>query len=157
MSNGEATKKYHAKNREEINRKARERYHRDTDLLLARCKAYRSKPEYKEKQREWSKKDRRNNPEKSLHRSCRKRSQKSGIDFSIGIEDIIIPAICPILEEPLVYCGPDRSYWPTVDRVDNTKGYVKENVRVISYKANMMKCDMLLWQVENLLEYMKGI
>lgn len=119
-------------------------------------RAYRATEWYKENHRRWEKEDRRANPARALHRSCRKRAQKTGIDFDIDVSDIVIPERCPILEEPLIYCGPDRLYWPTVDRVDNTKGYVKGNVRVISFKANMMKCDMLIWQVENLLAYMKG-
>lgn len=154
--NREAVRKYREKNRDKINERARQYYAANKDMLLERCKTYRASPDYNEKQRRWSREDRRQNPEKSLHRSCRKRSLKSGLDFDIDISDIVIPEKCPILEEPLMYCGPDRLYWPTVDRIDNTKGYVKGNVRVISYKANMMKCDMLLWQVENLIAYMKG-
>jgi uncharacterized membrane protein len=44
----------------------------------------------------------------------------------------------------------------SLDRVDNTKGYVKGNVKVISFWANQMKGNMDVEQVEALLKYMKG-
>lgn len=119
-------------------------------------RAYRATEQYKINYREWSKRWRRLNPEKTLYRSCKKRASREGLDFNIDFEDITIPSVCPILNEELVSFGEDRRYWPSVDRVDNTLGYVKGNVRVISYKANMMKSDLLIWQVENLLDYMKG-
>lgn len=117
---------------------------------------YRSTDWYKENHRRWEKEYRRRNPAKALYTSCRKRAKKTGIAFDIEETDIIIPKLCPILEVPLVYCGPDKANWPTVDRIDNTKGYLKGNISVISYRANSLKSDALVWQIENLLAYMKG-
>lgn len=78
---------------------------------------------------------------KMLHRA-KARSKKSGIPFSITIKDIVIPETCPILEIPLVcHRGQPggRPNSPALDRIENDKGYIPGNVRVISNLANVMK------------------
>jgi len=85
---------------------------------------------------------------------AKRRSRKSGLDFNITEEDIIVPEICPILGIPLFRSngkGTDNS--PSIDRIDNSKGYVKGNVAVISYKANRYKSDMSLDVLDKLREY----
>ena len=84
---------------------------------------------YKEKHRE-----------KTLFQQARYRSKTKGIPFDIEISDIIIPEICPILQIPLKkMIDGDRHYSPSLDRIDNDKGYTKGNIQVISNKANSMK------------------
>ena len=71
---------------------------------------------------------------------CRNKAKRKGIEFNLEESDIIVPKVCPILEIPLEYgtkSNYDRS--PSIDRIDNTKGYVKGNVWIISEKANKMK------------------
>jgi len=65
---------------------------------------------------------------------------------------VIIPTHCPILgielkfgkvdAENLGRIGP-RGYpnSPSIDRIDNTKGYTKENIMVVSWRANVLKSD----------------
>lgn len=80
--------------------------------------------------------------ERKLWQRARDRSKKSGIEFSIEVEDIKIPDVCPYLGLPLrVYSGSPggRPNSPALDRVDNEKGYTKNNIEVISHLANMMK------------------
>jgi len=49
---------------------------------------------------------------------------------------------------------------PSLDRKDNTKdntkGYTKDNVRVISWEANRIKHALTLEQAEALVRYMKS-
>ena len=43
----------------------------------------------------------------------------------------------------------------SLDRVDNDKGYVKGNIRVISRKANLLKSSLTLEILENIIKYIK--
>jgi len=45
---------------------------------------------------------------------------------------------------------------PSVDRFDNTKGYTRDNIRVISLRANLLKKDATVDEVRKLLVYMEG-
>lgn len=83
------------------------------------------------------------NPEKQVFRSAKNNAKEKDIEFSISIEDINIPEACPLLNilmffDPYQGVNPNT---PTLDRIDNTKGYVAGNVWVISKMANFMKRD----------------
>ena len=81
-------------------------------------------------------------PEVRRYRRAKSRAAHSGLEFDLNKEDIQIPTHCPILGIPLsthkgTSGGRDNS--PALDRVDNSKGYIKGNVLVVSHLANMMK------------------
>ena len=89
--------------------------------------------------------------------TLRNRAQHKGLPFNITREDLVIPDVCPILKIPLIRgIGKATPNSPSVDRIDNTKGYLKGNVRIISFKANRAKGDMSLEDAERLVAYMKG-
>ena len=74
--------------------------------------------------------------------SIRKGAKKRGIPFELNQDDVIVPDKCPILGIDLKKTqGPIARNSPSVDRIDNSKGYIKGNVQVISYRANTMKND----------------
>lgn len=74
-----------------------------------------------------------------LHRT-KDRATKKGICFDLKEEDIVIPEVCPLLEIPIIIGTKDNyENTPSIDRIDNTKGYTKDNVWIISKKANSMK------------------
>ncbi len=96
-------------------------------------------------------------PEYRVLKDAKKRAKNRGIEYNIDLEDIVIPSTCPILNIPIFKgVGQVSDNSPSLDRVDNLKGYIKGNVRVISSKANRLKSDGLLEQFENIIRYIKG-
>jgi predicted nucleic acid-binding Zn-ribbon protein len=83
-------------------------------------------------------------PEKKMFRRAKTRAKEKGLDFNLELSDILIPKTCPILGVELI-CHKGRSGGqpnsPALDRIDNNKGYLKDNIMVISHRANMMKVD----------------
>ena len=82
------------------------------------------------------------NPEKRLFWGIKNSAKGRNTEFSITIEDIIIPKSCPLLGIELTNIlgrGGVIDSNPSVDRIDNSKGYIKGNVWVISKLANRMK------------------
>jgi len=81
-------------------------------------------------------------PEWKMHQRAKSRCKSSGREFSIAVDDIVIPDVCPILGIPLnTNSGRSGAFKnsPSLDRIDNNKGYTKDNIQVISQLANAMK------------------
>lgn len=96
------------------------------------------------------------NPRHYLWYVARARFRQYGVEFSITEEDIVIPEFCPILETRLTK---GNGYLPnsmSLDRVDNDKGYIPGNVRVISRKANLMKSSLTINILEKLIKYINN-
>jgi hypothetical protein len=70
------------------------------------------------------------------------------VAFSISVQSITIPAVCPILSIPIVLGERRSDNSPSLDRLVPEKGYVPGNVRVISDKANRLKGDRTLRQLQ---------
>lgn len=93
---------------------------------------------------------------------ARKRSAKRGYgDLNITTNYLLSIASdnCPVLEIPLRWeyghgkGVSDRS--PSLDRIDNSKGYVVGNVAIISIRANTLKRDASLSEIKALASYME--
>ena len=72
----------------------------------------------------------------------RGRAKRIGVDHNITVDDIEQPKYCRYLGMELDYtAGRGRAHpdSPSLDRIDNDKGYIKGNVQVISTLANTMK------------------
>lgn len=81
-------------------------------------------------------------PEWKMHQRAKQRCKASGREFSIAVEDVVIPDYCPILGIKLnMNSGKSGAYSnsPSLDRIDNSRGYTPDNIQVISQKANAMK------------------
>jgi hypothetical protein len=68
-------------------------------------------------------------------------AKKKKIEFNLDIEDIVIPEYCPYLNMELIFDieDNDKPNYYSIDRIDNSKGYVKGNIQIISMLANTMK------------------
>lgn len=80
---------------------------------------------------------------RTIYNRLKASAKKREIPFELKISDIwdlSIPLTCPILGIPLEFHrGKPRDNSVSVDRIDNTKGYTKDNITIISYKANVLK------------------
>ena len=74
----------------------------------------------------------------NMYRRARNRAKAKNITFEIELSDIFLPKYCPILKKELIS---NTRYSCSLDRKDNTKGYIKGNVAVISRLANNIKGD----------------
>jgi len=91
-----------------------------------------------------------------LLQQAKNRAIKFNLEFTLSIEDIIIPNICPVLGVELKLDNiklSDNS--PTIDRIDNTKGYTKNNIKIISWRANRIKNNSTIEDLLLILNYMK--
>ena len=91
-----------------------------------------------------------------LWKSAKHRAKVCNLDFNIKIVDVVIPEICPVLGMHLKNGnGKVIAESPTIDRIDNNKGYTKDNVKVISFKANTIKNNGSILEHEKVLYYLK--
>lgn len=79
------------------------------------------------------------NREYEMWRHAKKRAKQNNLEFSIEITDIIIPTICPVFGTPIILDKGRCDNSPSLDRIDNTKGYTKDNICIISWRANNIK------------------
>lgn len=92
----------------------------------------------------------------------RTRARRKGWECSLTADDVYWPEHCPVLGIKLHYptyngeLGPEGAHLPnlpTVDRLDNTKGYTKENVCIISNRANRLKSNATPDELRRVAEY----
>ncbi len=91
---------------------------------------------------------------------ARRRAKLYGIEFSLTHEDIVVPKKCPVLGIALSSVEgtrANRDSSPSLDRRDNSRGYVKGNVHVISWRANNLKSDGTVKELSAVVNYMRGI
>lgn len=95
-----------------------------------------------------------------MFKRAEKRAKSKNLPFELKVNDIIIPEHCPILGLKLSVSnigkkGPSNSS-PSLDRIIPEKGYVKDNIMVISMKANKIKSDASIADIEKVLFYLKS-
>jgi hypothetical protein len=86
------------------------------------------------------------------------RAKKKGLEFTITVEDIVVPTHCPILGMEMSRGTlTERAASPSLDRIDNSKGYIQGNVQVISLRANRMKNDATIQELKALITYLESL
>jgi hypothetical protein len=98
---------------------------------------------------------------------ARRNSRRRGEECDLVLEDIVIPEYCPLLGIKLETCmekkrrkGPgSQDSCPSVDRIDSKIGYIKDNIWIISKRANVIKNNATVEELgmiyEGLLQRMK--
>lgn len=100
----------------------------------------RTDPIFREKLLEQRKANSRKNFKTVMLSRARARASILGIEFTLTKEDINIPDVCPILLAPFSFGTKENYHFtPSLDRIDPSKGYTKENTKVICSLANTMK------------------
>ena len=102
-------------------------------------------------------------PRRKMVYAARNRACMGGLECTITVDDIVIPETCPVLGIPLfARIGAGRSSRdqvensPSLDRIDNSKGYIPNNIAVISMRANMIKNNATLAELKAIVAYMEA-
>ncbi len=118
---------------------------------------WRSKtPDNKSRWAGYSKAYRQRNPIKSKLTFLRIRAEKLEVPFDLDEQwlEENSHSSCPVLGIPLDSSSRDNT--PSVDRLFPEKGYTKENCVVMSMKANRLKSDASIEDIEKILQFMKN-
>lgn len=91
-----------------------------------------------------------------LFLKAKERSKRKNVPFNLTLDDIEVPTHCPLLGTLLVrnigMVGHD-SY--TIDELIPGIGYIPGNVQTISYRANTIKSDATIEELEKLVNNLK--
>ena len=97
------------------------------------------------------------NHEYHLWLAAKRRAKATGTEFSLTLDSIKIPDVCPVLGIPLARgesIAHDGS--PSLDRIVPSLGYTNTNVRVIFFRSNRLKQDATLSELEALIAYIRA-
>lgn len=87
-------------------------------------------------------------PDMALVARAKDRARARNLPFNISAGDVVVPPICPALGIPLVTGQKRSAMSPSLDRIQPRLGYVPGNVRVLSDRANRMKGNLALPQLQ---------
>ena len=130
----ERHRRYRELNREKIKLSIKRRYDKNPTLRREQARLYREL-----------------HPNRILHSAAKMRARRKGLCFSLTWEDCNIPTYCPILGIKLEgHLGRLSDDSPSLDRIIPEKGYIKDNVWVISNRANRIKNDATLEELKQI-------
>jgi hypothetical protein len=93
-------------------------------------------------------------PRIQLISAAKVRAKKSGLEFDLVESDIVVPELCPVLGIPLkINLSGFKMNSPSLDRIDNTRGYTWDNVLVVSFRANSLKKDAKMDELQKIIDF----
>ena len=108
----------------------------------------------REKNRVWMNKKHHRDPRAKMLSHSKHTAKRKNLEHNLVIEDIIIPELCPVFGIKLEVGSKKREECsPSLDRIDNNKGYIKGNIIVVSWKANRMKNNFEINDLRILVEF----
>lgn len=90
----------------------------------------------------------------------KRNSKAAGVAFDLEWGDLEWPTTCPVLGILIDYFCPGgkrNENSASFDRIDSTLGYVKGNVRVVSWRANRIKNDGTAEEHRLIAEYLDSV
>jgi len=119
------------------------------DGLLAQCKSCISKPEHDHIRHN-------KNPWLRTFSNSKTRAKKLSLPFSLTKEFVKSlfeqsNGVCPVLNIPMIVGGELQNV-PSLDRIKGEFGYIPSNVRLISYRANSLKQDATITELQLVLQ-----
>ena len=137
-------KKYYAENKEKCLEYSRAYNKAHAEEISAKRKIY--SHGYKEK-----------NLKQYLLSAAKFRAKLKGVPFDLSLDDFDIPEKCPVFNH--IFEPPKKNAWwsLSLDRIKPELGYVKGNVQIISMRANMIKGDASLEELEKVVEYVRRL
>lgn len=129
-------------------------FYRNRGGLHSLCKAC-----YVERNKGYQKKYRDKNRFAIRMRSARHRASDKGLPFDLDVAHLkgIWTGVCPVFGTPLSLKAPKGSSEAAeLDRVVPEKGYVKGNVQWLSQRANRIKDDASIEDLERIIEWLKS-
>lgn len=160
----ETTRLYRLDNADKVREGAAHRYETNKEFWAQGRKAYyaRNKETILKKH-----KDRRaflfsENPKEAwlyyVSAGARNRAKNKGLQCDKDLAGLFLPDVCPVLGIVLNYvdrrgCAAYDS--PSLDRIVPEHGYVRSNLRVISYRANTLKSNASVDELKSVLAYLE--
>ncbi len=94
--------------------------------------------------------------------TIRQRSAAKNLEMDLTREFLlsIAPTHCPVLGLEIDYTaskGKITDHSPSVDRIDNSLGYVKTNIAVICNRANRLKSDATPRELRRIADFVEGL
>ena len=85
------------------------------------------------------------------------RARKLNIPFDLGVADLLLLVPkdhrCPVFGTKMTFGGPRSEDSMSLDRVDSSRGYMKNNCRVISLRANKLNSNATFDELQQLANY----
>ncbi len=133
--------------------------HKDKEVAREYRRRYysRRRKEDTEYSRQMQQRWRDKNPKRYMWTRARIRARAEDIPFSITEDDFDIPEYCPVFPNLKLEFSSGRGSRPdnipTLDKIVPVLGYVPSNVAVISMRANRLKSDATLEELQAILDW----
>jgi len=156
MASPEYQHEWYLQHRDEHLARRKKNYqdHKERDLARAKERYYESR-EYKSAH---NKAYALMHPKKRLLIRAKCNAKRRGVPFNLSLDDIQIPAVCPVLGLKLAMSISGRSAAsPSLDRIIPALGYVRGNVIVVSWRANELKSDATPEELRKIADFYQSI
>lgn len=91
--------------------------------------------------------------------NARRRAARLSVPFDLTVDDLLgrLGNGCPIFGTNWPIEGGRTGNSPSVDRLDPTRGYVRDNIAIISYRANTIKQNATAQEIQRLATWMRDL